>query len=98
MGVGDLALAACSSTRTMVGSGGVATRRAYRNTVGYSANVAGRVRTHLTACSSTISMVGSGGVATRRAYRNTVGYSAIVTGRVGDLDPDRLYFYRFVVC
>ena len=47
---------------------------------------------------STRTMAGSGGVATRRAYRNTGGYLANVAGRVGDLDPDRLYSYRFVVC
>ena len=39
-----------------------------------------------------------GGVATRGACRNTGGYSAAVAGRAGDLEPDRLCFYRFVVC
>ena len=67
-------------------------RRSYRNTGGYSANVAGRVAMILTGCGPNRTMVGSGGVATRSTYRDTVGYSAIVAGRVGDLDPDRLYF------
>ena len=45
-----------------------------------------------------ITKAGSGVVAISSAYRNIGGYSSAVAGRVGDLDPDRLWSYRFVVC
>ena len=45
-----------------------------------------------------ITKAGLGVVATSSAYRNIGGHSSTVAGRVGDLDPDRLCSYRFVVC